>query len=101
VLESHLDEMMRYRNAADWLCYVRLLMQGGAIAFTARALNNHRRHQSSVTIAAADRRHLDEIIRVQDLAVSLTPVSPDTRAKALEFRQAVAHQFGLELEAVS
>jgi glycosyltransferase involved in cell wall biosynthesis len=98
VIEQHLEEMTGYRNAADWLCYVRLLARGGAIRFTARALNNHRRHANSVTIAAADQRHLQEIARMQDLAAELVPVSSETRKTAIAFRRSVAKQFGIPEE---
>ncbi len=44
--------------------YLRLLERGG-IAFTPKALNDHRRHAGSVTIGNANHRHYDEIVAVQ------------------------------------
>jgi hypothetical protein len=93
VLHNYLDEMASYRNAADWLCYIRLLSRGGKLAFTAHALNNHRRHISGVTVSAADQRHLDEITAMQDLAASLVPVQAETRASARQYRIDVANYF--------
>jgi hypothetical protein len=101
VLDDHLDAMAACQNAADWLCYIRLLQDGGAVAFTARPLNNHRRHAKGVTISNADRRHLDEIVAMQDLAASVAPVPTATRATALAYRKAVATQFGLPTEAAA
>ena len=101
VLDEHLEEMAACQNAADWLCYIRLLQDGGAISFTSRALNNHRRHAKGVTISNADRRHLDEIVAMQDLAAGVAPVSPATRATALTYREAVARQFGLSTESAA
>ncbi len=100
VLDGHLDAMAECRNAADWLCYVRLLQRTGAVAFTARALNNHRRHAGSVTISASNPRHLQEIIAMQDLAAATAAVGPETRAVAIQYRHAVAEQFGIQLEDV-
>jgi hypothetical protein len=71
------------------------------VRFTARALNNHRRHTSSVTIAAADRRHLQEIAAMQDLAASVVPVHTERRAAAVQYRLAVANQFGIPAEEVT
>ena len=97
VLHDHLEELAVYRNAADWVCYLRLLAKGGSIAFTAEPLNNHRRHRRSNTIAANDRRHLEEITMVQQLAASLTSIGQERRQAARAWRLAVAQQFGLDL----
>jgi hypothetical protein len=87
--------MANCHNAADWLCYIRLLQHGGAVAFTARALNNHRRHEKSVTISTGDQRHFEEIVAMQDLAAAAVPVTPRTRAIAIRYRKLVAKQFGI------
>jgi glycosyltransferase involved in cell wall biosynthesis len=101
VLRDHLDDMVALRNAADWLCYLRLLAQGGAIAFTAQSLNNHRRHEWGVTISTADRRHLDEIAAMQRLAGELVAVTLAGHALASTYLSKVAGQFGLELASQS
>ena len=101
VLHDHLEEMAACRNVADWLCYIRLLIQGGVVAFTPRVLNNHRRHATSVTVAASDLRHLEEIVAMQDLVTSIVPVPTETRAVALQYRRVVANQFGIPFEVVS
>ena len=94
VLDEHLDAMVELKNAADWLCYIRLLQLGGRIGFASRALNNHRRHTASVTISNADKRHLREIAAMQDLAASVAPVAPEIREAALAYREKIAVQFG-------
>lgn len=96
VLKAHLEEMVALRNAADWLCYLRLMTKG-SVSFTARPLNNHRRHRRSTTLAASasDRRHLEEIISMQQLAASLVAVSPERKAAARRWSQSVAEQFGI------
>jgi glycosyltransferase involved in cell wall biosynthesis len=98
VLRDHLEAMTDYRNAADWLCYIELLKQGGTMAFTARPLNSHRRHSGGVTLSSVDRRHLTEILDMQDLAAANVAVKPETRAIAMQYRRTVAEQFGIALE---
>jgi hypothetical protein len=96
VLRNHLDEMTGLRNAADWLCYLRLMTKG-SVAFTAASLNNHRRHKQSTTLSTADRRHLDEIIMMQELSDELATISPERKAAARRWRDDVASQFGIEI----
>ena len=94
VLHDHLDAMAACRNVADWLCYIRLLARGGEVSFKARVLNNHRRHSTSVTDSTSDRRHLEEIMAMQDLVASIVQgctrntsdrreISPDRRRSVL------------------
>lgn len=96
VLEAHLDEMAALRNAADWLCYLRLTTKG-SVSFIARSLNNHRRHRRSATLspAASDRRHWEEIVEMQRLAASMATVRPERKAAARRWSQSVAEQFGI------
>ena len=96
VLETHLDEMTALRNAADWLCYLRIMTKG-SVNFTARSLNNHRRHQRSTTLSASasDQRHLEEIITMQHLAANLATVSPERKAAGRRWSESVAKQFGI------
>jgi len=94
VLKESLEELCDFRNVADWLCYVRVL-QRGAVAFRAEALNYHRRHAAGVTISSADRRHLDEITAMQQIVEQMTAIREEKRRAALEWRTSVARQFGL------
>ena len=96
VLGDHLEEMAAMRNASDWLCYLRLLERGGSVAFTAQSLNNHRRHDRSVTLAAADQRHWEEIAAMQALAASIVKLPEASLERARMYRAQVAAQFGIE-----
>jgi glycosyltransferase involved in cell wall biosynthesis len=93
VLKEFLEELCDFRNVADWLCYVRVL-QRGAVAFRAEALNYHRRHASGV-ISSADRRHLDEIVAMHQIVEQTTAIREEKRRAAREWRAFVAKQFGL------
>jgi glycosyltransferase involved in cell wall biosynthesis len=95
VLREHVEEMARRRNVADWLCYIRLLSQGGFVSFTAASLNNHRRHTMSVTLGSSDRQHLEEISAMQQLAAEMVPVRPERLGAAKRWRETVAAHFGI------
>ena len=94
VLKESFEELCSFRNAADWLCYVRML-ERGAVAFRAEALNYHRRHASGVTISSADRRHFEEIAGMHQIVEQTVAIREDKRRAAREWRTSVARQFGL------
>ena len=94
VLTKSVDEMASLRNTSDWLYYIRLL-QDGCIAFNAEALNLHRRHAGGVTISAANRRHLDEIARMQAQARRVMTVDQRARSAAASFLRHATGVFGL------
>jgi glycosyltransferase involved in cell wall biosynthesis len=95
VLSQHLEEMISFRNAADWLCYIRLLQRDRSVGFIKTPLNNHRRHQTGVTISSFHRQQYEEIVAMQDLAAAAVPISPAMREKVLAYRGKIAKQFGL------
>jgi O-antigen biosynthesis protein len=99
VLHNHLHEMVALRNAADWLCYLRMMTKG-SVNFIARSLNNHRRHKRSTTLSASasDRRHLEEIVGMQQLAANLATVSAERKAAGRRWSESVAEQFGIAQE---
>jgi glycosyltransferase involved in cell wall biosynthesis len=94
VLTRHGAEILSYRNAGDWVAYIRL-HECGAIAFNPKSLNDHRRHQSSVTIGNSNQLHLDEIIKVQTETIARFRLGPDASSKAQHYASKVAVQFGL------
>ena len=94
VLDTYGEEIMSYRNAGDWVAYLRLL-ETGDIAFTPEPLNDHRRHGSSVTIANANQRHLDEIVRVQRMIISEHGLGHEWVERASDYAHEVARQFGI------
>ncbi|MEA5003916.1 MAG: glycoside hydrolase family 99-like domain-containing protein [Christensenella sp.] len=61
-----IEEAKKLHVAGDWMFYVKLLEQGGKIAYIREALNYHRRHQNSVTLQLNTERHFSEIILMQD-----------------------------------
>ncbi len=89
------EELFSYRVAGDWLVYLRVLLQG-KIRFSAKRLNSHRRHESSVTRAEMAQRHLDEVRRMQELARSLVGISAETRQKADAWLEHVRVHLGVQ-----
>lgn len=94
VLIEHEDEINSYRNAGDWVVYLRLLEKGG-IAYCPRSLNSHRRHQSSITIANFNIEQLSEILRVQRDTIRRFSLGSDAALRADAYSQQLYVQFGL------
>lgn len=93
-LRTHQKEIMSYRNAGDWVTYVRLL-ENGSVAFSPRSLNSHRRHQTSVTVGNFDRRHLEEIVKVQKDTIARHELGETTVARSSNYARRLAKQFGI------
>jgi glycosyltransferase involved in cell wall biosynthesis len=94
-LDANKDEVLSYRNAGDWVTYLRILENGGSIAFCPRALNSHRRHQQSVTVGNFNLRQLQEIVRVQRDTIQRFSLGADAEARADAYAQKLYEQFGL------
>jgi glycosyltransferase involved in cell wall biosynthesis len=97
VLRDHSKEILSYRNAGDWVVYLRLL-EKGAIAFSPRALNLHRRHGGSVTVGNFNIRQLREIVRVQRETIERHGLGEDAQRAADAYAQKLYEQFGLATE---
>jgi glycosyltransferase involved in cell wall biosynthesis len=93
-LAEHGDEILSYRNAGDWVAYIRMLERGG-IAFCPRSLNSHRRHQSSVTIGSFNVGQLREIVSVQKTTIARHALDAMARGRAESYAQLLYQQFGL------
>lgn len=93
-LRQHETEITSYRNAGDWVAYIRLLEKGG-VAFSPRSLNSHRRHQSSVTIGNSNLQHLQEIIKVQKQAIEMYGLGKNFYDKSNAYSKIIAKQFGI------
>ena len=65
-MRAHLEDIVQYRVAGDWCTYVHLL-EKGSCRFSARSLNLHRRHDSSVTLKSFSWKELNEIEQMQKL----------------------------------
>jgi len=93
-LKEHRDEILSYRNAGDWVTYLRVL-EKGSIAFCPDALNSHRRHQGSVTVGNFNLRQLQEIVRVQRDALRRFGLGDSESQRAAAYAQKLYEQFGL------
>ncbi|MCK0533329.1 glycoside hydrolase family 99-like domain-containing protein [Sphingobium agri] len=94
VLTQHGEEIISYRNAGDWVAYLRLL-ERGSIAFTPKALNDHRRHADSVTIGNANQRHYDEIVAVQSNTIERHNLGQEATTRATKYAAHIADYFNL------
>lgn len=82
------EEAKKYHVAGDWAFYVKLLEEGGKVAFVAESLNYHRRHSNSVTTDLKAQTHFEEICRMQDYVCERFPAEVDT-GKVMEYRKNV------------
>jgi glycosyltransferase involved in cell wall biosynthesis/GT2 family glycosyltransferase len=94
VLVDHQQEIFSYRNAGDWVVYLRLMEKGG-LAYCPRPLNSHRRHQGSVTIGSFNLAQLQEIIRVQQDTIRRHKLGMAASKQADAYAQSLYEQFGL------
>jgi glycosyltransferase involved in cell wall biosynthesis len=93
-LRSHETEISGYRVAGDWCVYVNALRHG-ALAFTPTALNNHRRHDASVTISRFGLAELAEIARMQAYVAREFAPADEIAPRARAYLEALVEQFGL------
>lgn len=85
VMALHEGELLKYRYAADWYLYTKL-MSLGDVHFKASSLVAHRRHHQSRThdqehVAV----HLEEIAAVQSSVASMVHLDSTSRTKAREW----------------
>jgi hypothetical protein len=90
-------DLYKFKVAGDWLLYMHLLKRGGAY-FCAESLNQHCRHQGSVTSTLHLEAHLAEIIELQKLAGNLVPLPEATAVMAADYVETVRKQFGLPIK---
>src|SRR6185436_7663918 len=83
-----------FKVAADWVVYLNVVKRG-KVRFAAQSLNNHRRHQSGVTLASDKLRHVREIAQVQSMVREGYALPPGVAEKAAAFTQKVYEQFEL------
>jgi len=92
------DELFGYRVAGDWRLYIELCNQNGAVvAYEAKPLNGHRRHETSVTHSLNNEKHFAEILDVQSRAEQASCALPDAllRTRAA-YRRKVRSYLGLD-----
>ncbi|QGZ96558.1 glycoside hydrolase family 99-like domain-containing protein [Terricaulis silvestris] len=94
VLNRWRAEIAKYRVAGDWCVYVNVLRDGKAY-YSPLALNNHRRHSDSVTIARFGLNELAEIARMQAFIAAEFDVPPATKVMAAAYLDRLVKQFDL------
>lgn len=94
VLERHIDEILEYRVAGDWVVYLHLLRLG-RIHYEPRVLNRHRFHGANVTGSIDAQRHYDEVVSAQALARALYPLSTRTIDAAAAYAVRLRAHLGL------
>lgn len=88
-LNQHLDDIIKYKVAGDWLTYI-YICKTGKISYTSRSLNHHRRHSRSVT---KKNSHLDEVIALQKVAASFYSSGPIILEKAKNYIEQLKKYF--------
>lgn len=100
VLRGNIERIADFKVGGDWFLYLELLRRGG-VYFHAVALNRHRRHDGSVTSALRAQRHYDEIVELQEHAMSIFPSTASRREDAISYRRRVATHLGLTPDAIA
>lgn len=97
VMENHVNEILRYKVAGDWLVYLYAL-KVGRIFFEPRTSNLHRRHGGSVTRGMDAGAHYREVVELQERARSLFPVSERCTVEAEAYLAALRKYLGIATE---
>jgi len=94
VLKKHLDEIVSFKVAGDWLVYIYSLSQG-KIAYASKSLNKHRRHSGSTTLGEFNFSLVEEIARMQKKIRSDYMVDNIYKKNAHRYLSELYEQFGL------
>lgn len=94
VLDTHLEDIARYRVAGDWVVYLQLL-RAGKIFYTAHICNSHRRHVRSVTLETQASMHYREVVELQESAKGIFPLSLRAAELAQGYRKRVGEHLGI------
>lgn len=92
ILNYHLEEIMEYKRAGDWVVYMRTLAHGN-IKYSSKVLNYHRRHEGSVIGNSDKQLLLNEIFSVQDKIATLYGIDDETRQKVENYRHKLINEF--------
>ncbi len=88
-LESVAQELPDWTISGDWRLYIELCTSPGRVHYTAKSLNEHRRHDSSVGGSNTLSTHLSEIRRMHQLVNSLDPANAKIQIRQLEYTDSV------------
>lgn len=94
MLASHGEEIASFRHAGDWVAYLRLL-EKGALAFSPKSRNSHRRHQQSITVGNFNLGQLREIVQVQRETIRRFQLGASAKVASDRYAQRLYEQFGL------
>lgn len=94
ILASEATNMKKMKVAGDWVLYLNLAVTG-KLAFSAVALNAHRRHVGSVTKV---NNHLHEVMVVQRLAASLASLANEELRKINDYTDVLKKQFRNQID---
>jgi len=89
------DSLDRLRLAADWRLYVQACALGHSVAYIARSLNGHRRHERGITASLDKLSHLAEVREMQQLVARLVRVGVEKRLLAREHIEDAREYLGL------
>jgi glycosyltransferase involved in cell wall biosynthesis len=91
-LEDASGRLYEMKVAGDWLVYLHTLLKG-KVYHSKKSLNLHRRHTGSVTGSLQKKRHVEEIMQMQNLAISMVSPTDDVIRKADSYIDQVCEQF--------
>ncbi len=94
-LDTDIEFAQRFRTAGDWYVYVNLL-RSGALHFTAKPLNYHRRHDNSVTIRQFNIDDLTEIANMQNYIAQEFNLGAKERKAAQDYLKYLIQHFNLQ-----
>ena len=88
-------ELRELRVAGDWRVYAEVLARDGAqVAYVARPLNHHRRHEASVTARLSQTAHVAEVARVQAAIARLVGTAPGLQRRQRDYRRSLVKRLG-------
>jgi glycosyltransferase involved in cell wall biosynthesis len=95
VLNQRIEDIRRFKVAGDWKTYLHLLSRA-RIAYSAQALNLHRRHYHGVTIGAPNELHFREIQEIQRWVADNYILDPSVTLTMQRYLNVLGEQFGVE-----
>jgi glycosyltransferase involved in cell wall biosynthesis len=88
-------EIDQFKLAADWRLYVEACKQDNSVAYIARGLNGHRRHEKGITQSLDRQLHLEEVQRMQALVADMVGLGADRQSMARQHVREAKRYLGL------
>jgi hypothetical protein len=89
------EALFDYQVAGDWLAYLHVLKKGD-VYYCSKPLNLHRRHTKSITKTLMKRKHIEEVISVQEVARALSDPPREALVKAETYINRLYKHFGIQ-----